>query len=91
MVTQGKTNLSGNKYSLWRSNKIGADLDSSLYMNTDDVSVISSYFEKKIFVVSPVRGSNGSSKIEVRLHIPVRGTKIVAKTFRLEVESNFDL
>ena len=91
LVTQGLTTVEGSKYSEWRGYSVGCDLDSSLYMNTDDVSIIAHYFQRKIIVSHPYRGDDGLPKLEVRLHVPVKGKKSISKTYRLDVEDNFDL
>ena len=60
-------------------------------MNCDYRSVIAHVLNKKIVSVTPFAGSDGSSKVEIEMYVPVAGDVARSMHYRLEIRDNNEI
>ena len=59
--------------------KVGDHLQHDLWMNTDDVSAITHFFNIKIIVLNPFSKHIITSAVTLALHMPLKGNEILSK------------
>ena len=67
------------KYSSWCSYKVSYNLDPSLCINTDNVSILAYMLKRSIVVVEPYSQKNGILNVDFAIHVPLRGNKSRSK------------
>ena len=83
--------LKKDKYTLWRSFNLRYLLSLNLYINTDNRDILSHILNKIILVITPYSHKDGSSKIELIIHVLLSGKKSRAKYCRIALNKDYTM